>query len=126
MMESSSSKELPKTSTHSNLLLNTTIASIISHKKVTFGSYLRIKTSIPFFHPVYLLSPMPNLALRGNVKSKQRKKKVNMEDKSAKTIINDDDFILNYGSQLYLQEWNELVSIKMELNIGYELINPHF
>ena len=112
-MESSSQKELPKPPTQSNLLLNTTIAAIISHKKVTFGSYLRMKTSIPYFHPVYLLSPMPNLGHPRNTKSKQRKKKVNLEDKSTKTIINDDDFILNYGSQLYLQEWNELVSVKM-------------
>ena len=43
-----------------------------------------------------------------------------------KLPIKDDDFILNYGSQLFLQETNALLTRGADLSINAEAIEPYF
>ena len=99
------------------------ISALVHRHKLRYGSYIRIRTSLPMFHPTYLLSPMPSF--QHSHKLKHRKKNT-LNPSELKLPINDDDFILNYGSQLFLQETNSLINLGADLSINAEPIEPYF
>ena len=59
MMENSSNQYVNMNPKHHNInLIYQSISSVISKNQTNYGSYIRIKTSIPFFKPTYLLTPI--------------------------------------------------------------------
>ena len=51
---------------------------------------------------------------------------MNPDLKLHKTKIIEDDFILNYGSQLFLQSYQYLAQFKKSIDVSFENIVPFF